>query len=140
MKFKILAATAAMIVAPSVFAMSQQQPTACPEVSAFGQTGVTITAQDQEGRWFGLQPKSNFNTNTEWSFIIGAFDARNTSEALAKANAAIPTLTYLGGPEQLGQNMWMCMYQGADQETFGATITPALVDGDMQKYVRFMRR
>ena len=136
MKLKALTATLALIAAQSVYA--QQAPTTCPDVSAFRSTGVSSAYQMQPPLWVGVEKKNFYGTDNEWTFVVGEFDAQNATDALAQANAAISTLSYVSGPKQITLGVWMCDYEDQDQNISGTAISPAL--DDITHIGKFLRR
>ena len=114
MKFQLLALSVAVLASQSVWAKPvSQAPGKCPSVQSFIQSGVSDASPTDEdvSKWWGIEEKSNFDTDQPWMFFVGAVKAASKSEALSKANAAIPTLQFTSGPEENG-NVYLCFYRG----------------------------
>lgn len=138
MKFKLLAASVALLITQTALANGHINPTSCPTVDAFKNTGVSSVMRDKDGTWVTIEWKNRFGTDAEWTFGVGNITADSQSDALAKGNAAIAGLVYKSGPVQMGsEEMWACIYQDSNSAAFGITVTPALTP-EINKVVKLM--
>ena len=141
MRFKLVTATLTLLITQTALAAAPALPTTCPTVDAFKNTGVSYAMNDEDGTWDGIEWKNHFGTENEWSFGVVGINADSASEALSKANAAIPGLVFKQGPEKMGteqEPMWICMYSSPAKEFGGVAVTPAMTP-EMSKLTRLMR-
>jgi len=117
-----------LMLAQSTYAGTQAKPDKCPSVSALAAVGVSMTQQapGYPTSWDGFELKNRFDTNDEWTFVIGEFKTEDQDEALLKANAAITRLAFSYGPELDNNRDWYCMYYGKGGKIFGLTVTPPI--------------
>jgi hypothetical protein len=131
------------LAAQLTYAAPNPQPTSCPSLDALKNVGVTSTYQDNEGTWFALQWKNNFETANDWTFGVFVEEAKNVSEALAKGNAAISTIKDSIGPinmsEQNNQPFWVCGYTDESETPVAFAITPSFFP-DLQKFKKAIHR
>ena len=133
MKIKLLTSTLALLIAQSSLAASGNDPFTCPSVDTLKSIGVSSISKDDDlpsNEWLGVELSNRYGTNDYWTFAIGGFEGKDRSEILAKANAAISTLTLEGGPflSRRGENTeWVCDYASSDGSAkFAVAITPPL--------------
>ena len=133
MKIKLLTATLALLITQTSLAASGNDPFTCPSVDTIKNIGVSNISKDDDlpsNEWLGVEPGNHYGTNDNWTFVIGGFEGKDRSEILAKANAAIFTLTLEGGPflSRRGVNTeWVCDYASNDGSAkFAVAITPPL--------------
>lgn len=129
MKFKIFSAILACSLSQTALATSSNLPTTCPSVDAIKNVGVTSVSQ-KNNRWIALEWKHLFETDYEWTFAVGDFKAKNPSEVLAQANAALSKLKFQSGPfysdeEDPEEKSAICFYE-ISSRLYGMAISPAL--------------
>jgi hypothetical protein len=127
MKLRVLNMILALSLSQFSFATSNTQPENCPSVEALQTVGVTQVLQE-EGLWYGAVQANSYDTNDQWTFVIGAFRAKNENDAQKKAGRALNALTFQTGPEPFdidGQESWVCLYSdNAGHQA--ATVTPTI--------------
>ena len=133
MKVKLLTATIALLITQTSLAASRIDPYTCPSVDTIKNIGISNTSKDDDlpsNEWIGVELSNRYGTNDYWTFAIGGFEGKDRSEILAKANAAISTLTFEGGPylSMRGEDTeWVCEYASKDGSAkFAVAITPPL--------------
>lgn len=107
----------------------------CPSVSAITSTGVNIVQQDKNHLWVAAQLKNKFDTDVEWDFAIGWFNANGEEDALEQANASLSELKATVGPIGSGDHL-LCGYQ-TDSGYFAGAITPS--DANPVSILKHMR-
>lgn len=129
MRFKLLTASLALLITQTTLAATPVEPSTCPSVDAFKNTGVSTVEKNEDGLWVGFEWKNYYGTENEWSFMISNIKASFASEALSKANAVIADLEFWRGPFPISTDpndpMWVCMY-GAQGKLAAYAITPAM--------------
>lgn len=141
MKFKLLTASLALIIANTAFAETNA-PTSCPFPSAFKNIAITNVMKDEDGSWLGVEWKNNFGTTNEWTFAVGDIEAESAGDALVQVNTTINELSYQQGPIKGGNDnitMWICIYSTPVKAFAAATITPAM-SPEMLKASRILQK
>ena len=103
------------------------KPDSCPSISALKAVGVTQIVHD-EGLWYGAVQSAKYDTNDNWTFTIGQFEAKNEHEAKAQALNALSSLTLEQGPVSFtveGIDSSICLYKDHAGHTAG-TVTPIM--------------
>ena len=133
MKGKLLSAALVILIAQTSLAVSRNEPYTCPSVGAIKNIGISNISKDDDlpsNEWIGVELSNRYGTNDYWTFAIGGFEGKDRSEILAKANAAIVTLTFEGGPylSMRGEDTeWVCEYASkAGSAKLAVAITPPL--------------
>lgn len=142
MRFKLLTAAFALLITQAALAADHINPTSCPSVDEFKNTGVSSFMRDDDGTWETLNWKDGFGTTLDWTFVIGDISADFPSDALAKGNAAISGLLYKYGPVNMGTDtdpMWYCIYQNPNNGVMGGAVTPH-VDPESGKITKFLHK
>ncbi|STX29979.1 hemin binding protein Hbp [Legionella beliardensis] len=134
MKFQKLAFALPFLISQSVFAVSPDQPDACPQPEAFAAVGVNEVEFDElSSMWAAYRTSSSFETAHQWTLIVAPIDAENASDALNQANKALPGLTLNYGPE--GEDgMWACLYSNANESLMAIAVTPPVL-GDVKRLI-----
>tara|TARA_R110000868_G_scaffold354198_1_gene615506 strand:+ start:1895 stop:2317 length:423 start_codon:yes stop_codon:yes gene_type:complete len=130
MKRKLLAVMAALTLATSSFAMPVK-PANCPTADAIRAGGLSkdVVEQDINGMWVVALMQSNFDTQNNWSFVVGQITAQDREDAYAKATASLASVTFARGPLPVTRiNRWGCSYNNAANYVAFA-LTPNLAGG-----------
>lgn len=132
MKFQVFSATLLLSLSQCVFA-APSKPANCPSILALKAVGVSVLVQEQEG-WVGFMPSDNFATKEKWSFMMGAFKAKNQEEAKNKMINAISSFSLEKGPSPFnfgGKDGWVCLYKDKSGH-IAQTMTPPMEVLDTQ--------
>jgi hypothetical protein len=126
MKLQVL--SAALLFSLSQFSFAAPpKPANCPSISALKAVGVSVLVQEKEG-WVGFMPSDNFATKEKWSFMMGAFKAKNKEEAKNKMINAISSFSLEKGPFPFsfgGKDGWVCAYKDKSGH-IAQTMTPPM--------------
>ncbi len=107
---KCLALLCTLAFSASAWAVIPPQPEKCPSVAAITQTKF-VTAQKSTDGSYGALMLSKFDAAEMWGFVVAEIPATSTQDALAKATAALSSLTFLSGPMYFASNnTWGCVY------------------------------
>jgi hypothetical protein len=142
MKLKLFAISIALLMTQSTFANNNANPTSCPTVDAFKNTGVSSVIRDTDGTWITLEWKNQFSTEFDWTFMIGNIAADFPSDALAKGNATISGLVYQYGPVEMDpvkQQVWYCVYEDPATEMMAVAMTPPAIP-EINKMVKLVHK
>lgn len=127
MMLRVMNLVLALSLSQLSFATPNTQVENCPSVQALQTVGVSQVHQEQ-GFWYGAVQTNSYDTNDQWTFIIGAFRAKNETDAQKEAEHALNSLSFQAGPESFdidGQESWVCLY--ADKAGHqAATVTPTI--------------
>lgn len=125
MKLKTAMISLALLATQASVAGSSHEPAKCPSVAALQSVGVKMTHQSTGSprSLDAYELKNRYDTDEEWTFLIGPFETEDQAEALSQANAAIARLELGGGPE-VYNNVWFCLYHGEDGVINAMTWTP----------------
>ncbi|KTC84901.1 DUF4949 domain-containing protein [Legionella brunensis] len=122
-KSKLLAFAGALVIAGSSFAAFKAPP-ACPSVSSIKIAGLSNAEELMEGMYFAYEV-SRYDTESNWVFASGPFDADDEEEALEEANKA---LRYLSGHPiaEPDEDSWICLYE-MDEQHFAIAVQSDLI-------------
>lgn len=145
MKSKLLTLSIALFLVQPAFAKSDvPQPQACPSVSAIKAVGVNLAIDTGMVGWAGANLSNTYNTPEEWSFLIFGISANDETDALAKANSAISTLTLVDGPSKT-EKEWGCIYSSQASQSdgipayVGIAVTPPMSGPPTSLLARFKK-
>jgi hypothetical protein len=117
--------TAALFALNTANAMPPK-PAKCPDPSAIANVGFDVVEKDNQGTWVAGVMSNPFNTQDNWTFVVGKIKATSQSDARAKATASLKTLKFIQGPIAIEQyNVWGCAY-GTAVGYPAVSITPAM--------------
>jgi hypothetical protein len=132
MKLQVL--SAALLLSLSQFSFAAPpQPAHCPSISALQAVGVSVIVKEKEG-WVGFVQSDNFATSEKWSFMIGAYKAKNKDDAKNKITHAISFFSLEKGPllfDVNGKESWVCLYKDKLGHV-ASTMTPPMEDFNSQ--------
>lgn len=127
MKLQIMNALLFLSLSQFSFAAVPEKPNSCPSVSGLQAVGVSEVIKEN-GFWYGAVRSNSYDTNDQWTFVIGAFRATNENNAKQQALRAVDSLIFDKGPMAInieGQDSWVCLYKDSSGHS-AATITPAM--------------
>ncbi|WED42893.1 DUF4949 domain-containing protein [Legionella cardiaca] len=122
-KSKLLAFAGALAIAGSSFAAFKAPPT-CPSVSAIKIAGLSNAEELMTNFYFAYEV-SKYDTDNNWVFATGPYEAADEEEALEEANKG---LRYLSGNPiaEPDDDSWLCLYE-MDAEHFAIAIQSDLI-------------
>ncbi len=98
-------------VAIPSFASDRSVPSRCPKASALRDVRLNVAKRGDDGS-YGAFNINTYGTNQRWIFIVGRIDASSQSDAISKANEALPTLSdVMKKPHyDFENNIYVCVY------------------------------
>lgn len=133
MKKQIFAATA-LGLCLSLTQIAQAAPTpepqVCPSVAAIQAIGVSRNVvQDNDGLWMAGRRDQKYNTNNDWTFILGKIPAPTASSAYNRAVVALQSLNFQLGPLNGPLGKWICWYSTSQGFT-AVAINPPIANNN----------
>lgn len=114
MKVFTLTTLISLSVIASSAIFSYPKPEMCPSVAALQSVKFEVASlYSKNNTWAVGVLRNNYETKDTWTFFIDGFKAKDNDDAIAKGNAALTSLSFLGGPfhvEQPDFDMWYCDY------------------------------
>ncbi|MGQ3887951.1 DUF4949 domain-containing protein [Legionella sp. CNM-1927-20] len=135
MRFQKLVLTLPLLISQSVFALTADKPDACPTIKALSAVGVNSAEEFTKSGWITYRSSNSFETVNNWTLVVFFIEADNASEALVKANKALPRLSLMVGPSETGDNEWTCVYTNNDQSLMALAVTPPVDFGNWKTLV-----
>lgn len=124
--------TAALITLSSVsFATIDK----CPSEKAIASLGLNHAEFVFDSTWVATST-SKFDTQNEWTFVIGFFDAENMNGVLDQANTSLSGLHLEKGPI-VQEKTTACVYKNDLQHVWGVAFTPPMSEDFKSMLYRF---
>ncbi|MBA2649548.1 MAG: DUF4949 domain-containing protein [Legionella sp.] len=113
------------------------KPEVCPSVSDMKAVGIDILVE-KDGYWYGGVSSANYDTNYNWTLLMGAYKAKDEDDAKSQMVVSLHALTFEIGPlpfQLIEKDSWICSYRDKTGHKVG-TITPAMkYDHYIYKYL-----
>ncbi|MHB1949006.1 MAG: hypothetical protein ACYCQI_12940 [Gammaproteobacteria bacterium] len=122
MKGKLLGTLVILFLSQIAQAHATARPEKCPEVKAIQSAGITSLEQ-RHSEWFG-SVESAFETEYQWTFMLGPVVAESAAQARDKLIATLATLTLLNGPTPYA-HISICQYN-TEQGVEAAAVNPPM--------------
>lgn len=116
----------ALAILPLFFAVSVfANETACPSAEAIKSVGINTLYMQEDNTWQAAYlPDNTYNTDSHWRFALGSrSEAKDKSDAMKKATAALDSLHFAMGPIDDGKAV-ACYYMTNDSMINGIAVTP----------------
>ena len=138
---KLVAMTIALLFVQTNFAAHlQDEPNACPSLSALKSVGLQLVFRDTTWGWMGISDHQQYDTNVKWTFgIFIPGQVTDQQDALVKGTARLAQLDQVQGPLNMGEhndNRWGCFYSGGE-DNVAIAFTPTL---DAQQLMSFAKQ
>src|SRR3990167_2058053 len=124
MKLQLFTATLATLAIQASFATASSIPT-CPTVDDLKRVGVSLVSDPSPEKFnMAFEKKNTFNTQDEWTLVVGVFSGNFKSVILGKANQGISDL--IADTKYQDGSSWVCTYKSMnDPYLMEMTVTPA---------------
>ena len=110
------------------------EPNKCPSMESI-KTVPWGKVADPFGEltWVVVKENSNFDTDTEWQFIISGIKAKDEKDALVKAAEILKSTRLKDGPIT-DKDRSACMYESDDQSLLIITLAPPMPINNLKTY------
>lgn len=117
---KLATLLGSLVLAGSALA-GTQNTLVCPSINALQAEGLG-TAAEILNDFYLTYNMSQFDTNSQWVFMVGPINADSEESALDEGNQMLATLSGNPSPEDVGNDAWACQYEIASQEMVAVAI------------------
>ncbi len=91
------------------------QPQVCPDVASIQNVGVSHRmVQETSFNWFTGRRDQKYNTDYNWTFLIGKIPAATVDQAYNLAVLGLSSLSFTLGPVIGPLEKWVCYYSNAE--------------------------
>lgn len=136
-KSKLATLMGAVIFASAAFAATEKAVT-CPSLSAIKSEGLSYAEEIYQGLYLTYS-MSNYDTDTNWFFLMGPILADSNENAISEGNKVLATLSGNATPEEDEEGDIVCEYNSGNAELGVYAVHP---QGAMNasKMTRILRR
>ena len=120
MKLNAKLATLAGALLLSSVTFAKELPSQCPDVNAIKAEGLSAVELITDNYYFAYQ-QSNYNTETDWIFLIGIIEGDDEGQVLEDANNLLTGLSGNPSPEE-EDDVVGCLYD-LDDEHMAIAVT-----------------
>ena len=90
------------------------KPEKCPSINAIQSVGINDFKQQNTGLWAAGVHNNPYDTNEDWTFVMGDINATGIDDVRNKVTTALSTLYFQYGPTPIPQlGVWSCLYNNA---------------------------
>ncbi|RUR06178.1 DUF4949 domain-containing protein [Legionella sp. km772] len=114
---KLTTAVSALLLAGSVYAGQVQL---CPDINDIKMEGMSMAEPIMNNLFFSYN-LSNYNTSTNWGFVIAPIEADSEEMAIDRANEVLDGMSSPGIPEEADDEL-VCVYNTGRQDILAAAI------------------
>lgn len=124
-------------VALTSLASERSSPKSCPKASVLKSIPLNVAKLDKETGDYFAYNVNTYGTKNRWAFIIGNIEASSQSDAVTKANEALPTVTdAMKKPHYDAESeLYVCVYNVGNGYVAGA-----ITSSDANAALRAMRK
>ncbi|TAL64767.1 MAG: DUF4949 domain-containing protein [Legionella sp.] len=133
-KSKLATLMSAIIFTGVAFAAKPMQ---CPSLASIKAEGLTYAEEIYEGLYLDYS-MSNYDTETNWFFLMGPIRADSTENAITEGNKVLATLSGTATPETDEEGDIVCEYNSGNAELGVYAVHPeaALSPSKMTRILR----